>query len=415
MSAPSPTPAATTDAATDVTVIRRDFPVLSRTIDDVPVIYLDNAATTLKPRAVIDAVSGYYTHIGANVHRGLHRLSQEASTLFEDARGRVAQFIGARADEVVFVRNTTEALNLVAHGLRLSPDDLVVGTLDAHHSHLLPWRHVARLELTPLDAQGRVDRDGYEALLRQRPKVVALTYCSNVTGAYLPLEEMVRAAHSRDAVVVVDAAQAIGHRPIDVATLGVDFLAFSAHKMMGPTGVGVLYGRREHLERLQPWLLGGGTVDWVDARSHALRRVPHRFEAGTPDIAGVIGLDAAIRYLDRLGLEVINAHDRTLAAALNEGARLRPYLEVLGPVSDIDKTAILSLRLRGVTSLDDVARILSDAHGIMCRTGHHCAQPLVDTFTTGGVLRVSAYVYNTAEEISTFFSALDDIRAALRA
>jgi cysteine desulfurase/selenocysteine lyase len=398
----------------DTDLIRRDFPVLARTIDDMSVTYLDNAATTLKPRAVIDAVTDYYANIGANIHRGMHRLSQEASTLFEDARSRVAQLIGAFGDEVVFVRNTTEAINLVAHGLRLSPDDLVVGTLDAHHSQMLPWRRVARFELTAVDRQGLVDRDHYETLLRQQPKVVALSHCSNVTGAYLPLDEMVRAAHARGAIVVVDAAQSIGHRKIDVTSLGIDFLAFSSHKMMGPTGVGVLYGRRHLLERLDPLLLGGGTVDWVDVRGHTLRRIPHRFEAGTPDIAGVIGLDAAIRYLERLGLDAIDAHDRTLAAALREGARQRPYLDVIGPTQEVDKTAILSLRMRGVTRLDDVARILSDSHGIMCRTGHHCAQPLIDAFTTDEVLRASAYAYNTTEEIAAFFNALDDVRAALR-
>ncbi len=400
-------------APADPASIRRDFPVLARTIDERPVTYLDNAATTLKPRAVIDAVTDYYANVGANIHRGRHLLSQEASTLYEESRSRVAQFIGAFADEVVFVRNTTEAINLVAQGLRLSPDDLVVGTLDAHHSQLLPWRRVARLELTAVDRQGLVDRDHYEALLRKQPKVVALSHCSNVTGAYIPLEDMIRAAKARDAIVVVDAAQSVGHRRLDVASLGADFLAFSSHKMMGPTGVGVLYGRRDRLEQLDPLLLGGGTVDWVDLHGHTLRRVPHRFEAGTPDIAGVIGLGAAIRYLEQLGLETIDAHDRELAAALREGARQRPYLDVIGPTQEVDKTAILSLRIPGVTRLDDVAQLLSDAHGIMCRTGHHCAQPLVDHFTADEALRASAYVYNTSEEIAALFAALDDIRSVL--
>jgi cysteine desulfurase/selenocysteine lyase len=400
-------------APVDPAIVRRDVPVLARTIDDLPVRYLDNAATTLKPRAVIEAMTSYYTTVGANIHRGLHRLSQEASTLFEEARSRVAQFIGAFADEVVFVRNTTEAINLVARGLQLSQDDLVVGTLDAHHSQLLPWRRVARLEMTAVDRQGLVDRDHYETLLRKQPKVVALSHCSNVTGAYIPLAEMVRAAKAYGAIVVVDAAQSIGHRPCDVAALGVDFLAFSSHKMMGPTGVGVLYGRRERLDQLEPLLLGGGTVDWVDVRSQTLRRVPHRFEAGTPDIAGVIGLGAAIRYLEQLGLEAIDAHDRVLAAALREGAQQRPYLQVIGPTEEVDKTAILSLRMRGVTRLDDVAQMLSDGYGIMCRTGHHCAQPLIDHFTTDEALRASAYVYNTVEEIAALFAALDEIRGAL--
>jgi cysteine desulfurase/selenocysteine lyase len=401
-------------SAPGVAVSRSDFPLLDRTIDGIPIQYLDNAATTLKPRQVIEALTTYYSQIGANIHRGVHLLSEEASTLFEDARCRTAQFIGALGNEVIFVRNTTEALNVVARGLSLDRDDLVVASLDSHHSQLLPWRSVARLELVAVDAEGLVDRNHYEDLLRKGPKVVALSHCSNVTGVYTPIDELVQLAKAAGAIVVVDAAQSAGHRKIDVSAAGIDFLAFSAHKMMGPTGVGVLYGRHALLETLQPMLLGGGTVDWVDRDGHALRKVPHRFEAGTPDIGGVIAFDAAIRYLQRVGLSAVEEHDRRLSAIELAEALRRPYIDVIGPRRQVDKTGILSMRIRDIESLGDVARVLSDSYGIMCRTGHHCAQPLIDAFTTHEVLRISAYVYNTGEEIAAFFSALDDVHAAFR-
>lgn len=406
MSTPSP--------SESLAAYRADFPVLRRELDGRPVVYLDSAATSLKPQPVIDAITDYYSRIGANVHRGKHYLSEEASDRFEEARVRVAQLVGAVANEVIFTRNTTEALNLVARGLGLERGDLVVGSLDAHHSQLLPWQRAATLELVRLDGRGALDLNHFEELLKKRPRVVAITHCSNVTGVYAPAAAMVKMAREAGAITVLDAAQSVPHRRVDVGELGVDFLAFSGHKALGPTGLGVLYGRHEQLEKLQPLLLGGGTVDWVEARSHRLRKIPHRFEAGTPHIAGVIGMGAAVGYLNRVGYEALHAHDSALAAAFLEGARTRPWLRVIGPGPEVERCALLCLAIEGRDDLSDVARMLSDSYGIMCRTGHHCAQPLVDLLSQGEVLRASAYLYNGAADVEAFFQALDRIQARLK-
>ena len=389
---------------------RADFPALGRLIDGHPIVYLDSAATSLKPKSVIDAVSRFYSENGANIHRGKHYLSEEASDAYESVRSKIAQFLGAYGNEVVFVRNTTEAINLVASGLQLAPDDRVVGCLDSHHSQILPWRRVADLSLVQLNREGRVDLEHYHELLRLHPKVVALTHCSNVTGAIAPIEMMARAAKETcGATVVVDAAQSLPHLRMDVSRLPVDFVAFSAHKMLGPTGVGCLFGQRAALERLRPLLVGGGTVDWVDLDGAKDRKIPHRFEAGTPAIASVLGFAAAIAYLEQHGEERQLAHERSLTDALIKGALTRDYLELLGPRSSENRCAIGSFRIRGFEDLSDVARSLSNSYGIMCRNGRMCAQPMVDARANGDVLRLSAYIYNTTSEIECFFSALDEL------
>ena len=393
---------------------REQFPALRRTLDGQRLVYLDNAASTLKPQPVIDAISHYYSTNGANIHRGAHLLGEEVSGQFERVRRRMAQWLGCFGDEVVFVRNTTEALNLVAQGLELDASaDWVLSTLDAHHSLTLPWRRRCRTQTLSVDAHGFVDLNRYEELLRERPRVVALSHCSNVTGVYLPLERMAQMAKDTGATVVVDAAQSIPHRRLDVSRLPVDFLAFSGHKMLGPTGVGVLYGRRALLETLSPLMLGGGTVDWVDGERYELRKVPHRFEAGTPDIAAVLGLGAALAVLEQVGPELMAEHDAELGRALWAGSRQREYLRPLGPEEVADRAAILSFSLPGIENLSEVARMLSDGHGVMCRSGHLCAQPFVDAHRTGEVLRASAYLYNTPADIERFFTGLDEVRSAL--
>jgi cysteine desulfurase / selenocysteine lyase len=389
---------------------RCDFPALSREIDGRPIAYLDNAATTLKPRSVIDAITRYYEENGCSVHRGNYFLSQEATDAFEGVRTRVARFIGASGNEIVFVKNTTEALNLVASGLGLGPDDLVIGSLDAHHSQMLPWRRHARLELVRVDRTGRIDMDHYHELLRLRPKVVALTHCSNVTGAIAPIEEMARAAKAVcGATVVVDAAQSIPHRRLDVSELPIDFLAFSGHKMLAPTGIGCLYGRREALEGLRPMMVGGGMVDWVDLDDCRERKIPHRLEAGTPPIASVLGLGAAVAYLESYGEERHHAHERALTGAMLRHVLGCDYLDLIGPREAEDRCSIVSLRVHDCDDLADIARSLSDSFGLLCRSGHLCAQPLVDAHATGDVLRVSAYIYNTTAEIDLLFEALEEV------
>lgn len=386
------------------------FPVLNRKIAGRRLIYLDSAATSLRPSSVIDAVTRYYTQISANIHRGKHLLSEEASDWYERVRIHTAEFLGARSAEIVFVRNATEALNMVAAGLDLAADDLVVGTLDAHHSNLLPWRTRAQLRLVPVLPDGRVDQAEFERALDAGPRVVALTACSNVTGIYPPLDQMVTQAKRAGAVVVVDAAQSLPHRRDIFRAAGADFVALSGHKMCGPGGVGVLCGRLEALERLRPLMLGGGTVDWVDLTGERLRKVPHRFEYGTPDIAAVVGFGAALSYLDELGAEAVRRHDTMLARTLLAECARRDTVRLVGGGDQAaDHAGLISVELPGFPRLDEVARALSDSHGVMCRSGHMCAQPLVDGLASGQVLRFSAYLYNCAQDIEVAFRCLDDV------
>ncbi len=388
--------------------VRADFPVLNRTVDGVPVVYLDSAATSLKPKVVAEAIAHYYTDVSANIHRGKHMLSEEASDTYEAARQRVAEFVGARNEGVVFTSGTTYGLNLVAAGLGLTKESLVLVGADTHHSQQLPWRHHARTEFIPVGPDGAVDLDRYAALLRARPAVVAINHCSNVTGSYAPVATMARMAREHGALTVLDAAQSVPHRPVDFADLGVDALAFSAHKMLGPTGIGVLVLSPELADRLPPLVHGGGMVDWVDPDSVVWRRAPHRFEAGTPHIAGAYGLHAAVGYLQKLGLDRVSEHDRAMGDLMARQARERDYLSVLGPSSG-DRGAIVSVAVRGCSDLTELARMLSDSYGVMCRTGHHCAQPYVTQFGHGQVLRMSAYVYTDEGDISSAFQALDEL------
>jgi cysteine desulfurase/selenocysteine lyase len=396
--------------------VRSDFPILDRDIDGNRLVYLDNAATSLKPTSVVDAVRHYLQDVGASIHRGKHLLSEQASTAYEGARYRAAQFIGAKSTEVSFVTNTTEALNLVARGMGLDPDDLVVVTSDSHHSNMLPWRRVARVEHVALTATGEPDLQHYEELLRQHPRVAVMNHCSNVTGLYTPVEVMARMAKEAGAVVVVDAAQSAPHRRLDVTALGVDALAFSAHKMLGPPGIGVLYMRDDLARHIEPLALGGGTVDWVDWSSYTLRKCPHRFEAGTPNIAGAYGLVAALDYLDRIGLAAVSGHDAAVAKLLVEAVEARDHLTLVGggEGGEGDRAGMVSVALAGGVDVGDVARVLSDAHGVMCRTGHMCAQPLVTSFARGPILRISGYIYNSPQDVATVFDALDSFWAASR-
>jgi cysteine desulfurase/selenocysteine lyase len=387
------------------------FPILSRVIDDNRLVYLDSAATSLKPVQVVSEMSRYYLEVSANIHRGKHYLSEEASVSYEEGRYKVAQFIGAAGNEVVFVRNTTEALNIVAKGLDVAKDDIAIVCTDSHHSSYLPWLEKADTKLVRIDAQGMVDLDHYRELLQLKPKVVSLTHCSNVSGLYIPIEEMCRMAKEAGAIVIVDAAQSVPHRRLNVNQMNVDFLAFSGHKMLGPTGIGVLYGKQEHLEKLSPVYLGGGMVDWVDATSYRMRKIPHKFEAGTPHIAGVYGLVAAIKYLEKIGFDRLKSHDSDVGKLLLAEGKKRDYLEVIAPGNaSSERCATISIKMKRHDNLGDIARMLSDSYGIMCRTGHMCAQPLVDYLADGEILRASCYLYNTKQDVLDLFKALDEIQ-----
>lgn len=396
----------------DLVNCQSDFPVLERHIDDQKITYLDSAATALKPRSVIEAMSNYYSQNGVNIHRGKYYLSEEASDSYERVRYLLAQYLGAFGNEIVFTKGTTEALNMVAYGLDLQPDDIVVGFLDSHHAQILPWRRAADLRLVNLNSEGGIDLDHYHELLKLKPKVVVLTHCSNVTGTVAPIEQMTKdAKEACDAIVVVDAAQSMPHPHlrIDVSKLDVDFVAFSAHKMLGPTGVGCLYGKSARLNGLRPLIVGGGMVDWVDMEGSQERKIPHRFEAGTPAIASTLGFGAALNYLKQFGEEASLAHTEELTEAIIKGALARDYIQLLGTKNAKNRCAIGSLRIKGCDDLSDIARSLSDSYGIMCRTGHMCAQPIVDQQMSGEVLRISAYIYNTTEEIDRFYQSLDEL------
>jgi cysteine desulfurase / selenocysteine lyase len=391
--------------------VRRDFPILDTDVDGNRIIYLDSAATSLTPKAVTDEMARYYHQVGANIHRGKHFLSEQASDDVERVRLVVARLTGYMGNEVVFTANATAGLNLVAGGLPLAEDDTVLVSFEAHHSALLPWRARANVRTIPLTDGHDVDHDRYAELLAGRPKVVVLNHCSNVSGTYVPVERMAALAKRAGAITVVDAAQSIGHRAIDTAD--IDFLAFSAHKMLGPTGIGVLCGRYDQLNRITPSMLGGGVVDWVDAERYDLRKVPHRFEAGTPHIAGVYGLGAAIEYLNAIGFDALAGHDTELGRAMRTEIATRPYLRAVGAAEAADNGAILSLTVDGVHNLKEIAHILSDSYGVMCRTGHMCAQPFVDRMTGDEVLRISGYVYNDTADIAVVFAALDEITRSL--
>lgn len=386
------------------------FPALTQQVDGQPINYLDSAATTLKPEPVIQAVTDYYRYNGANIHRGKHRLSDEASNAYEAARLDVADYIGAQANEVVFTANATQALNLVAYGLNLTNEDLVITGMDSHHSNILPWRHTAQTRLIRTDRNGRLDLEHFQALLKNQPKVVALTHCSNVTGVIHPIEQLIRLTREHtDALIVLDAAQSMPHSRLNLHQLGADFVAFSAHKMLGPTGIGFLYANSRRLDSLRPLFQGGGTVDWVDLEGQVNRRAPYHLEAGTPPIASVIGAGSAFRFLTGLNDRDRSEHDQRLTDALVAGANARPYLSLIGPADSHDRHAIGSFRFNGRVSVGELARLLSDSYGIMCRSGYLCAQPFVSTHAGGEVLRASAYLYNEVADITALFSALDEL------
>ena len=402
----------------DVASIREDFPILRRQVHGKPLVYLDNAATSQKPEAVIEALAGYYRQFNANVHRGIHTLAEEATAAYEGARARVATFIGAGEDEVVFTHGATEALNLVAWGWarhHLRPGDEIVVSLMEHHSNWVPWQRVAeergcRLRVVPLTEDGRLDLEAFDRLLSERTRVVAVTHMSNVLGTINPVAEIARRARAAGAVVVVDGAQGVPHLPVDVGALGVDFLAFSAHKMLGPTGIGVLYGRRERLAEMEPLLGGGGMIRRVDLERSTWADPPQRFEAGTPPIAEAVGFAAAVDYLAGLGAGAVAAHERALVRYAWERLREVPGVTVYGPEPE-HRGGVLSFNVEGVHP-HDVAQIL-DGEGVAIRAGHHCTQPLHRHLGVVATARASFYVYNDAGDVDRLVEGLHKARRLL--
>ena len=397
--------------------IRKDFPILSREVrPGVPLVYLDSTATTQKPLAVIQAMDEFYRHNNANIHRGVHTLAEEATEMYEKARQRVAEFIhSSSAREIVFTRNATESINLVAYTWAraiLKSGDIVILTEMEHHSNLVPWQQLAAergvtLEFVPVTDEGLLDLDVYRSLLAHSPKLVAFSGMSNVLGTINPTQEMIRMAHEAGALALVDGAQSVPHLPVDVQALDVDFLAFSAHKMLGPTGIGALYTKAKILEAMPPFLGGGDMIKSVHLRSFIPNEIPHKFEAGTPAIAEAVGFEAAVAYLSEVGMATVAAHEQEMVAYALERLEEIPGVKVLGPAAE-KKGGVAAFTLEGVHP-HDVAQIL-DTYGVAVRAGHHCAQPLHEKFGITATTRASFYIYSEKEEVDKLVAGIYQVK-----
>ncbi|MGV0950262.1 MAG: SufS family cysteine desulfurase [Azonexus sp.] len=394
----------------DVARLRMDFPILSQMVHGKPLVYLDNAATTQKPRAVIDCMANYYAEYNANIHRGVHILSQQATDAYEGAREKVRRFINAaRREEVIFVRGTTEAINLVAssYGQRLWPGNEILITEMEHHSNIVPWQQLcersgAVLRVTPISDAGELRLDEFERQLGPATRLVAVTHLSNALGSINPLRRLIELAHGVGAVVLVDGAQAVAHLPVDVQALDCDFYAFSGHKLYGPTGIGVLYGKAALLDAMPPWQGGGDMIREVSFAKTTYNDLPFKFEAGTPHIAGGIGLGAAIDYVSKLGQPAIAAHEHDLLSYASEQAGAIPGLRLIGTARE--KASILSFTVAGIHP-HDVGTILDDA-GVAVRAGHHCTMPVMTHFGVPATVRASFSFYNTIEEVDVLIHGI---------
>ena len=404
--------------------IRKDFPILDREINGYKLIYFDNAATSQKPRQVIDVMKEFYEKYNANIHRGVHTLSQEASELYENAHKEVANFINADGmEEIVFVKNTTEAINLVAYSWalnKLSEGDEILTTLLEHHSNIIPWEILSKIrgfkvKYADINADGTLNIESLEQLTTEKTRIICVSHVSNVTGAINDVKRIAKLAHEHDAIIILDGAQSVPHMPIDVKNLDVDFLAFSGHKMLGPTGIGVLYGKRELLEEMEPFLGGGNMIKSVRCQSPngncqiEWHDLPWKFEAGTPNICGGIGLMEAVRYLRRIGMENVQRHERELTEYVLKRFGEFEKVKFYGPKDASLKCGIIPFIIDGMNP-HDVALML-DSFGIMVRSGYHCAEPLHRRLGIKGSARASFYIYNTKEEIDRFIEVLRSIES----
>ena len=402
--------------------VRKDFPILEREINGYKLIYFDNAATSQKPKQVIDAMKEFYEKYNANIHRGIHTLSQEASELYEDAHEEVAKFIGADGiEEVIFVKNTTEAINLVTYSWalnKLNEKDEVLTTLLEHHSNIVPWEILSRLrgfkvKYADINADGTLNYESLEQLMTEKTRIICVSHVSNVTGVINDVGRIAKLAHEQDAIIIVDGAQSVPHLPIDVKKFDVDFLTFSGHKMLGPTGIGVLYGKKELLEEMEPFLGGGSMIKSVRCQSPngncriEWNDLPWKFEAGTPNICGGIGLAEAVKYLRRIGMENVHRHERELTGYTLKRLEELEKVEFYGPRDASVKCGIIPFNVNGMNP-HDVA-LMFDSFGIMIRSGYHCAEPLHRKLGIKGSARASFYIYNTKEEIDRFIEVLKRI------
>ncbi|WP_224361167.1 cysteine desulfurase [Hyalangium versicolor] len=399
----------------DVAKVRSDFPILHQEVRGRPLVYLDSAASAQKPQAVIDAITHFYTHDNANVHRGVHALSERSTIAFEAARQKVARFLHAKdANEIVFVRGTTEAINLVAQTFgrkNVGPGDEVLITGLEHHANIVPWQMLceqqgATLKHIPVNSDGDLALDRLDEFLTPRTRILALTHVSNALGTVVPVKELIRRAHAKGIPVLVDGAQAVTHFAVDVVDLDCDFYAFSGHKLFGPMGIGVLYGKKERLESMPPYQGGGDMILSVTMEKTIYNRVPHRFEAGTPDVAGAVGLGAAIDYLERVGMDAIAAHDKELLAYTEEALGRVPSIRILG--HGRERSGVVSFVMEDIHP-HDIGTIL-DREGVAVRTGHHCAQPLMQCFGVAATVRASMALYNTREDVDALVRGLHKVR-----
>jgi cysteine desulfurase / selenocysteine lyase len=399
----------------DVERVRRDFPILAREVHGKPLVFLDSAASSQRPASVIAAVDDYERLHHANVHRGVHQLSQEATAMFEQARERVRRFVNAASmREVIFTRGTTESINLVAQSYarpRLKPGDEILLTMLEHHANIVPWQLVAeqtgaKIRAVPMDRRGVVTLEDFAAHLNDRTRIVACAHVSNALGTVLPVREITRLAHARGAMVLVDGAQAVPHQAVDLAQLDCDFYAFSAHKMYGPTGIGALVGRESLLEAMPPWQGGGDMILTVSFEKTTYNELPFKFEAGTPNISGAIGLGAAIDYIDSLGIDNIHAHEQRLLQVATDKLQRVPGLTIIGTAPD--KAAVISFTLDGIHP-HDLGTIL-DSEGVAVRTGHHCAMPVMEFFNVPATARASFACYSRESDIDALVQALGKAR-----
>ena len=402
----------------DTAQIRKDFPVLGQKVNGKPLVYFDNAATTQKPLAVIQRISDYYLNENSNVHRGVHHLSQKATEAYENARTFVANFIhAAESREVIFTRGTTESINLLATVMRswiLPGDEIVISGME-HHSNLVPWQQLCqdgkiKLKILPVNLDGTLDLDFLDKMLTPQVKLLAVTHISNVLGTVNPVKEMVQLAHKKGVPVLLDGAQGIAHARVDVQELGVDFYAFSGHKIYAPMGIGVLYGRYTWLRRLPPYQFGGEMIDRVSFEKTTFNELPYKYEAGTPNVAGALGLEAALRYMQKTGMDDIFQHEERLLKYATEKLQEIDGMRIIGQAGH--KAAVISFLINGVHPYD--LGMLLDQMGIAIRTGHHCAEPLMDFYGIPGTARASFAMYNTLEEVDVFIDAVKKAVSMLR-
>lgn len=402
----------------DVAQIRKDFPILERTVHEKPLVYLDNAATAQRPQSVIEATSRFYTAHNANVHRGVHTLSDESTELFEAARKNIASWLNAEPNECIYTSGTTESINLVTYSFAeqlLQPGDEILISLMEHHANIVPWQMVAEktgavIKVIPIHDDGSLDMEAYASLLTSKVKFVAVTAVSNVLGTVNPIDKIIEMAHANKSYVVIDGAQALSHLKLDVKALDIDFLALSAHKAFGPTGFGILYAKADLLETMRPYRGGGEMIKWVSFDKTEYAEPPYRFEAGTPNIAGAVGFDAALDYLRGLDFDGMQSYEQTLIEQFMKRAADIEGMQLIGTAEH--KIPIFSFVLDGVHAND--IGVLMDVHGVALRTGHHCAMPLIEHYGHAATARASFAVYNTEAELDYFFEALNKVITMVR-